>query len=79
MPDRVTVVLRLETKGRGGKAVTVIAGVPRNPAFLKQLCSDLKRACGSGGTVAEAAVEIQGDQRKRLRELLRARGFVVKG
>ena len=79
MPAKVTAVLRLEKKGRGGKSVTVVAGLPRNEAFLKELCGALKRACGTGGTVAEGAVEIQGDQRERLRELLRTRGFTVKG
>ena len=79
VPDRPTAVLRLEKKGRRGKAVTVIAGLPRNAAFLKELCSELKRGCGSGGTVSDGAIEIQGDQRERLRVLLLARRFVVKG
>jgi translation initiation factor 1 len=72
-------VLRLEKKGRGGKSVTVVAGLPRNDAFLRELASALRRACGTGGTVAEGAVEIQGDQRERLRSTLQARGFHVKG
>ena len=79
VPERPTAVLRVEKKGRGGKAVTVIAGLPKNAAFLKELSSDLKRACGTGGTVADGAIEIQGDQRERLRALLLARRFVVKG
>lgn len=79
VPDCVVAKLRLETKGRGGKGVTIIYDLPRNAAFLKALCQDLKRACGVGGTVAEAAVELQGDQRERLRPLLAAKGFVVKG
>jgi translation initiation factor 1 len=79
VPARVTAVLRLEKKGRGGKSVTVVAGLPRNGAFLRELAASLKRACGTGGTAAEDAVEIQGDQRERLREVLKARGFTVKG
>jgi translation initiation factor 1 len=79
VPDRVVAKLRLETKGRGGKGVTVVFDLPRNTEFLKSLARELKHACGVGGTVSEDTVELQGDQRERLRELLRARGFVVKG
>ena len=71
--------LRVEKAGRGGKTVTVVYDLPRNAAFLKELCADLKRTCGTGGAVAEDTVELQGDHRDRLRALLRQRGFVVKG
>ena len=79
VPARLACVLRLEKKGRGGKTVTVVAGLPRNAAFLASLASELKRACGTGGTAQEDAVEIQGDQRERLRPLLSAKGFSVRG
>jgi translation initiation factor 1 len=79
VPDRVIAKLRLETKGRGGKGVTVVYDLPRNAEFLKSLCQDLKRSCGVGGTVSENTVELQGDQRERLRPLLQAKGFLVKG
>ena len=79
VPARITAKLRLESKGRGGKTVTVVFGLPRNEAFLKGLCGELKKACGSGGTVADDGVEIQGDHRDRLRTLLVARGWTVKG
>jgi translation initiation factor 1 len=46
---------------------------------LKSLVGDLKRACGTGGTHAEDRVEVQGDHRERLRQLLTARGWTVKG
>ena len=69
----------MEKKGRGGKTVTVVDGLPRNAAFLKDLTRDLKRACGTGGTVQEGAVELQGDLRERVRECLVKKGFVVKG
>lgn len=71
--------LRIEKKGRGGKSVTVVDGLPRNDAFLRELCSELKRACGAGGSVGDGAVEIQGDLRARVRELLAAKGYTVKG
>ena len=79
MPPKIACVLRLEKKGRGGKSVTVVANLPRNAAFLTALAAELKRACGTGGTVADGAVEIQGDQRERLRPLLVAKGWGVRG
>jgi translation initiation factor 1 len=78
-PARIVAKLRVEKKGRGGKTVTVVDGLPRNAAFLKDLSQELKRACGTGGTVLEGAVELQGDLRERVRELLLSKGLVVKG
>ena len=66
-------------KGRGGKTMTVVYGLPQNEAFLKALCQELKRACGTGGAVVEDGVEIQGDLRERIRDLLVKKGYVVKG
>jgi translation initiation factor 1 len=79
VPARIVAKLRVEKKGRGGKTVTVVDGLPRNAAFLKDLCQELKRACGTGGTVVEGAVELQGDLRARVRAFLLDRGLVVKG
>jgi translation initiation factor 1 len=79
VPTRIVAKLRMEKKGRGGKIVTVIFGLPQNAAFLKELCGDLKRACGTGGAVTEDGVELQGDLRGRVREVLASRGYVVKG
>ncbi len=79
VPGRVTAKLRMEKKGRGGKTMTVVDGLPRNTVFLKDLCAELKRLCGTGGAVEEGAIELQGDLRERLRPHLLARGFVVKG
>jgi len=79
VPERIVASLRIEKSGRGGKTVTVVDGLPRNAEFLARLLSDLKRACGAGGSAGETAVEIQGDQRERVRALLAARGFAVKG
>jgi translation initiation factor 1 len=69
----------VEKKGRGGKTVTVVYGLPENAEFLKELSQDLKRACGTGGTVVEGGVELQGDLRPRVRDVLAQRGYVVKG
>ena len=79
IPARIVAKLRMEKKGRGGKTVTVVDGLPQNPIFLKDLCQELKRACGTGGTVIEGTVEIQGDLRERVRECLLKKGFAVKG
>lgn len=79
MSAKLRCVLRLEKKGRAGKSVTVVAELPQNQAFLTALAAELKRACGTGGTVASGAVEIQGDQRERLRPLLAAKGWTVRG
>ena len=69
----------MEKKGRGGKTVTVVDGLPRNAAFLKDLSQELKRACGTGGAVVEGGVELQGDLRERVRDYLTKKGYRVKG
>ncbi|MEQ1834042.1 MAG: stress response translation initiation inhibitor YciH [Candidatus Eisenbacteria bacterium] len=75
----ITARLRLEKAGRGGKAVTVIDSLPQNTDFLAELAGALKKACGTGGTVRTGAVELNGDVRERVRPLLTARGYKVKG
>jgi translation initiation factor 1 len=71
--------MRLEKKGRGGKAVTVIAGVQGGPEYLKNLARELKEACGTGGALKDREIELQGDQRERAARALAAKGFRVKG
>ncbi len=79
IPNRIVAKLRVEKKGRGGKTVTVVDNLPNNAAFLKDLCQDLKRACGTGGAIQDGAIELQGDLRDRVRARLVDKGFVVKG
>ena len=67
-----------ETKGRGGKAVTLVKGLMLDEAALIALGKQLKAACGSGGTVKDGVIEVQGEHCDRLVELLKAQGRVVK-
>jgi translation initiation factor 1 len=62
--------------GRGGKAVSVVRGLPSRD--LDAVAKDLKKHCGSGGTVKDGAVEIQGDHREKIAARLTAQGYVVK-
>jgi translation initiation factor 1 len=79
VPSKLIAKLRMEKKGRGGKTVSVVYDLPRNDAFLKDLCQELKKACGTGGTVYDNTVELQGDLRERIREYLMKKGYSVKG
>ena len=67
-----------ETKGRGGKGVTLVSGLRLAPAQLEELCGELKRRCGAGGSVKAGVIEVQGDQRKVVLAELLARGFQAK-
>src|SRR5688500_9276574 len=70
VPARIVAKLRMEKTGRGGKTVSVLYGLPQNAAFLKDLCQELKRACGTGGAVVDGTVQVQGDLRDRMRAFL---------
>jgi translation initiation factor 1 len=67
-----------ETKGRKGKGVTVITGVPLGETELKELTKQLKAKCGAGGTIKDGVIEIQGDHRDKMLEELRKHGWTVK-
>lgn len=73
-----TVRIRRETKGRGGKAVTVVTGIPLTGNALKDLAKALKKRCGVGGSVKQEGIEIQGDARELVKEELEKRGYTVK-
>ena len=78
VPNDGVVRLYRDRKGRGGKTVTLIAGVRGNPGALQELATTLKRLCGSGGGVKDGAIEIQGDHRERLAAKLAELGYRVK-
>lgn len=67
-----------ETKGRKGKGVTLITGIPLPDAALKTFAKKLKQRCGAGGAVKDGVVEIQGDHRELLVEELKKEGWTVK-
>lgn len=67
-----------ETKGRKGKGVTVVTGLPLDAGQLAELARDLKAQCGAGGKVRDGVIEIQGDQRDKVVALLQARGYAAR-
>ena len=67
-----------ETKGRKGKGMTVITGIPLHPEGLKNLAKQLKQKCSTGGTVEDGTIEIQGDHREKLKAELEKLGYQVK-
>jgi translation initiation factor 1 len=77
---KIAPVVRLgrETKGRRGKGVTTVSDVPLDEAGLLDLATKLKNRCGTGGTVKDDVIEIQGDQRDRLAVVLEEMGYRVK-
>lgn len=73
-------IVRLErqTRGRRGAGVTLVRGLPLSDAELEQLARRLKAHCGVGGTLKDGLIELQGDQRERVRPLLEKAGYVVR-
>lgn len=67
-----------ETKGRAGKGVTLVKGLALEAMALAALGKQLKTACGSGGTVKDGVIEVQGDHCERIIEMLKSQGLVVK-
>jgi translation initiation factor 1 len=70
--------VQLESKGRAGKGVTVVKGLPLLPDALVALGKQLKTACGSGGTVKDGVIEVQGDHVERVMTELKKLGYEVK-
>ncbi|TCV99883.1 stress response translation initiation inhibitor YciH [Biostraticola tofi] len=70
--------IRRETSGRKGKGVCVITGVAGDEDVLNRLTSELKKKCGSGGSVKDGTIEIQGDKRDLIKQWLEAKGMKVK-
>ncbi|MFM1897241.1 MAG: hypothetical protein RLZZ385_2315 [Pseudomonadota bacterium] len=77
-PNDGIVRIHREKAGRGGKEVSVIKGLALNEQDLAALAKELKAKCGTGGTVKDGSIEIQGDHRERLKTLLETKGHKVK-
>lgn len=78
LPGDGIVRVSRETKGRAGKGVTLVKGLALDDAALATLGKQLKTACGSGGTVKDGVIEVQGDHCERVMALLQAQGHKVK-
>lgn len=77
-PNQQTVYLHRDSKGRGGKTVTLVKKLILSEEDLRQLATQLKQVCGSGGTVKDGEIEIQGEHRERIAESLMKLGYKVK-
>jgi translation initiation factor 1 len=71
------VKVRRETAGRRGKAVTTVSDVPLDDAGLKELAGRLKKRCGVGGSAKDGVIELQGDHRDAVAEVLQGDGYDV--
>lgn len=78
VPNDGIVRIGRETKGRKGAGVSLVTGVPLDDKSLKDLAKQLKRKCGTGGTVKSGTIEIQGDHRDLLKQELSKLGYTVK-
>ncbi|HSG03930.1 MAG TPA: translation initiation factor [Marinobacterium sp.] len=70
--------IRRETAGRKGKGVTTISGVAQPETELRALLKRLKKSCGTGGSLSEGVIEIQGDHRDKIKAMLEKEGYSVK-
>lgn len=77
-PQQQTAYLHRDSKGRGGKAVTLIKNLVLTESDLRSLAKKLKAVCGSGGTVKDGVIEIQGEHREKIAEVLAKLGYKVK-
>ena len=77
-PSQQVAYLHRETKGRGGNAVTLVKNLILSKEDMKALSKQLKQICGSGGTARDGQIEIQGEHRERIAEVLQQLGYKVK-
>jgi translation initiation factor 1 len=78
LPHEQTVYLHRDSKGRGGKTVTLVKKLVLSEEDMKELVTKLKQVCGSGGTVKDGVIEIQGEHREKIAEALKKMGYRVK-
>ena len=77
-PNQQTAYLHRESKGRGGKGVSLVKNLTLSEKDMKSLAKKLKQSCGSGGTVKNGMIEIQGEHRKKIAEVLERLGYKTK-
>jgi translation initiation factor 1 len=77
-PHQQTIYLHRDSKGRRGSSVTVLKNLVLSEEDMKQLAKRLKQICGSGGTVKDNIIEIQGEHREKIAEELKKKGYKVK-
>jgi translation initiation factor 1 len=77
-PNQQTAYLHRDSKGRGGKGVTLVKNLILSEANMTALAKKIKQACGTGGTVKDGAIEIQGGNREKVAEVLIKLGYKVK-
>ena len=78
LPGDGNIKIKRETKGRGGKTVTTVSGIPLASNELKTFAKKMKQACGTGGSVKSGIIEIQGDQRGKILQFLKDQGYEAK-
>ena len=77
-PEKQMAEIRREVKGRGGKTVIVVRGLVLTQQDMKSLAKQLKKSCGSGGTIKDDTIEIQGDHREKVAQKLQSLGYKTK-
>jgi translation initiation factor 1 len=77
-PSQQTAFIQRTSKGRGGKVVTLVKNLQLSPNDLKALTKHLKQTCGSGGTIKDGVIEVQGDHRETIAAALQQLGYKTK-
>ncbi len=77
-PAQQTIYLHRDSSGRGGKAVTLVKNLVLSADDLRSLAKKLKQECGTGGTIKEGVIEMQGEQRQKIANILQKLGYKVK-
>lgn len=77
-PAQQTAYLHRDSKGRGGKTVSIVKNLQLSEADLKSLAKKLKQACGTGGTIKDGTIEIQGEHREKIAEVMQKLGYKTK-
>lgn len=77
-PEQQKLKIEVSRKGKGGKTVTIVSGFQLTPENLQSLTKQLKNQCGTGGTSKDTSIEIQGDHRQKLLEIVTKLGYKAK-